>query len=188
MNFVTATIISCWIILFGYWTVSAFFQKPVSEKANFFSKLTQAILMLIPVILLIKYDFFYFFTIVIVKVSTLVNILSVIICLLGLFTAIWARTILGRNWSARVVFKKNHELIQNGPYKFVRHPIYTGFLLLFLGTALAIGRIGPFVGLVILFIGLWIKLRQEEALMLKHFGKKYLDYKKRTKALIPFLL
>ena len=52
----------------------------------------------------------------------------------GLIVALWARTILGTNWSSNVVLKEQHELIERGPYRFVRHPIYTGVLLMVLGT------------------------------------------------------
>jgi protein-S-isoprenylcysteine O-methyltransferase Ste14 len=102
-------------------------------------------------------------------------------------TCIWARRTLAGNWSSLPVLKKDHDLVQDGPYKFVRHPIYTGFLLMFLGTALAIGRLGGFIGFAVCFMGFWIKLRQEEALMIKRFRGNYLSYKKRVKALIPYL-
>ncbi len=72
---------------------------------------------------------------------------------------------LGRNWSSRVTLKVGHELIQRGPYHVVRHPIYTGLLTMVLGSAILLGYIGAFVGMLVFFAGLWIKLRQEEALM-----------------------
>jgi protein-S-isoprenylcysteine O-methyltransferase Ste14 len=107
--------------------------------------------------------------------------------LIGLIIALWARIILGGNWSASVTFKENHELIERGPYRFVRHPIYTGILLMILGTAIISGRAGPFLALIICFLVYWQKLRQEEALLTRHFPETYPGYKSRTKALIPFL-
>jgi protein-S-isoprenylcysteine O-methyltransferase Ste14 len=96
--------------------------------------------------------------------------------------------VLGGNWSGRVTFKENHELIQRGPYRFVRHPIYSGLLLMVLGTAVVLNRAGPFLGFVIYFAALGVKLRQEEALMTRHFPETYPPYKARTKALIPFII
>jgi protein-S-isoprenylcysteine O-methyltransferase Ste14 len=110
----------------------------------------------------------------------------VALAVLGLFLALWARGTLGKNWSGTVTFKENHELIERGPYALVRHPIYTAMLLMYLGTALALGRSGGLVGFPILFLSFWIKYRQEEALMLVHFGDQYRAYMKRVRALVPF--
>ncbi|MGA3145773.1 MAG: isoprenylcysteine carboxylmethyltransferase family protein, partial [Verrucomicrobiota bacterium] len=97
------------------------------------------------------------------------------------------RSGLGGNWSGSVTFKENHELIVRGPYRFVRHPIYTGILLMILGTAIISGRAVAFLALIIGFLIYWQRLRQEEALLTKHFPETYPGYKSRTKALIPFL-
>ncbi|HKA54677.1 MAG TPA: isoprenylcysteine carboxylmethyltransferase family protein, partial [Candidatus Binatia bacterium] len=105
----------------------------------------------------------------------------------GLVIAVWARITLGGNWSARVTLKENHELIQRGPYRVVRHPIYSGLLLMILGTAVLTGQVGGFVVLVFCFCGLWVKLRREEAFLTKHLTGYY-DYMLRTRALVPFVL
>jgi len=106
---------------------------------------------------------------------------------LGLCVAIWARVTLGGNWSSAVAFKENHKLVTSGPYRFVRHPIYTGMMAMFLGVAVYLGAIVSFLGILFLFASFWIKSRQEERLMEKHFPKEYGKYKKTTKALIPFV-
>ena len=54
--------------------------------------------------------------------------MGALVCLLGLFVTLWARWTLAGNWSSDVTFKQGHELIRTGPYRFVRHPIYTGIL------------------------------------------------------------
>src|SRR6266480_250020 len=61
-------------------------------------------------------------------------------------------------------------------------------LLMFLATALAAGRLGGFVGFVLCFASFWIKLRQEEALMMRHFPDEYPVYRARVKALVPFVI
>lgn len=105
----------------------------------------------------------------------------------GLLFAIWARLGLGTNWSARVVLKIDHELVTQGPYAVVRHPIYSGLLLMVTGTAIASGTYGSMLGLLLVTLGAWIKLRREEALMLRAFPDSYPGYQRRVKCLIPFV-
>ena len=73
-------------------------------------------------------------------------------------------------------------------YHYMRHPIYTGVLLMFLATVLLVGTLGAVLGLLIIFVGLWIKSKQEEALMVRHFPAQYPEYQRRVKALLPFIL
>jgi protein-S-isoprenylcysteine O-methyltransferase Ste14 len=113
---------------------------------------------------------------------------GVFLCVSGLLFAIWARVILGRNWSGVITLKEEHELIVRGPYRVVRHPIYTGILAMFAGTAIAIGYFGGFLGLLLVFVSFWLKLKREEDLMLKHFPDKYVAYQRRVKRIIPFLV
>ena len=108
-----------------------------------------------------------------------------LLVLLGLGFACWARVTLGRNWSGTVQLKQDHELVMAGPYRWVRHPIYTGILLGLLGTALVIGEWRGLLALALVAAGFWFKLRHEEALMREQFGAAYVDYMRRTKALIP---
>ena len=110
------------------------------------------------------------------------------LCVSGLVFAIWARVILGRNWSGVITLKEGHELIERGPYRVVRHPIYTGILAMFAGTAIATGYFGGFLGLLLVFVSFWLKLKREEDLMLKHFPGKYAVYQRRVKRIIPFLV
>ena len=106
----------------------------------------------------------------------------------GLAFTVWARVHLGRNWSVTVTIKKGHELITSGPYAFVRHPIYTGLLLAFLGSALALGEWRGVVALALAAGALWAKLRFEERWMREQFGEEYQSYAKRVPALVPFVL
>lgn len=106
----------------------------------------------------------------------------------GIGFAIWARLWIGRNWSGRVTIKEQHELIQNGPYAIVRHPIYSGFLLAILGTAIVHGELRGLLALPVAVVGWTLKLRLEESFMAQQFGTAYLDYKRRVKALVPFVV
>jgi protein-S-isoprenylcysteine O-methyltransferase len=106
----------------------------------------------------------------------------------GIAFALWARLWIGRNWSGQVTIKEQHELIQNGPYAIVRHPIYSGFLLAILGTAIVHGEVRAFLALPMAAIGWTFKLRLEESFMIQQFGVAYVDYKRRVKALVPFVV
>jgi len=113
---------------------------------------------------------------------------GVVIVVLGLLFAIAARNVLGRNWSGTVTLKENHELIRRGPYRYVRHPIYTGLLLAFAGSAIARGEWRGLVALAIAFIALCRKLKLEERWMIETFGDEYVRYRAEVRALIPFVL
>lgn len=105
----------------------------------------------------------------------------------GLGFTIWARRVLGTNWSAMPTIKEDHELIQRGPYRLVRHPIYTGLLLAVFGSCLAEGRVWNLAVVGMATILLIAKLKAEEALLARQFPDAYLQYRRRVKAIIPFL-
>jgi protein-S-isoprenylcysteine O-methyltransferase Ste14 len=114
--------------------------------------------------------------------------LGLLLAVAGLLFACWARAILGSNWSAVVQVKQDHELIERGPYRYVRHPIYTGLLLALVGTALLLGEWRAVLGFVIMFVSFWRKLRLEETWLSEYFGPAYGEYMQRVKALIPGVL
>ncbi|HZS07664.1 MAG TPA: isoprenylcysteine carboxylmethyltransferase family protein [Blastocatellia bacterium] len=102
--------------------------------------------------------------------------------------AVWARRHLGRNWSGAITAKVDHQLIRTGPYRFVRHPIYSAMLGMFLGTAVVSGELHGLLALVIIAVAYWRKIRIEEQHLRNVFGAEYDDYRKRSWALIPGLL
>jgi protein-S-isoprenylcysteine O-methyltransferase Ste14 len=106
---------------------------------------------------------------------------------MGLFVAIWARRHLGRNWSGEITIKVEHELIRSGPYRWLRHPIYTGLLAMYLGVALVTGEWLAIVGLAIVVFAYWRKIRLEEANLKVAFGAGYDAYRRETWALVPGL-
>ncbi len=106
----------------------------------------------------------------------------------GIGYSIWARRYLGSNWSRAVAVKKDHELITGGPYRLVRHPVYTGILLGLLGSALAVAEVRGYLAVAVIGVTLWAKLRLEEQWMRQHFGEAYAEYSRHTAALVPFVL
>lgn len=113
--------------------------------------------------------------------------LAVSITAAGLLFAIWARLHLGANWSGTVTMKVGHELIRSGPYRWVRHPIYSGLFLAFLGTALERRQIRGIFALALIYAGFFRKILKEEEFMNTLFGADYDEYKRTTGALIPHL-
>jgi protein-S-isoprenylcysteine O-methyltransferase len=111
--------------------------------------------------------------------------LALAICGVGL--SIWARLILGENWSNFPSLKQNHTLIMTGPYRLVRHPIYTGILIALLGSALQYGLVRSLLAVLTCAISLCLKVAVEEKFMVQRFGDAYLRYRRNVNALVPFL-
>lgn len=107
--------------------------------------------------------------------------------LAGILFAIWARFYLGRNWSGTITVKENHQLIQNGPYALVRHPIYTGFVFAIFGTAITIGLALSYFAAILGLIAFLARVKEEDALMAEQFRSAHTEYRNKTKKLIPFI-
>jgi protein-S-isoprenylcysteine O-methyltransferase Ste14 len=105
----------------------------------------------------------------------------------GIALAVWARLHLGRNWGMPTTQRAEPELVTSGPYRFVRHPIYTGLLTATLGTALVNNLLGLIV--VAALAGYFYYCGTvEERNLTATFPQAYPEYRTRTKMLIPFLL
>jgi protein-S-isoprenylcysteine O-methyltransferase Ste14 len=173
------------LVLLVYWIISARLVKKTQEKVPGIGVYIRSGLIVVAVVLFnIK---IYPISIKLFSFSTYTGIFSILFSMAGLVIAIAARRALAGNWNFTVTFKKEHELITRGLYKYVRHPIYSGILVILIGSVLAIGTLGALAGFIIIFIAFGLKLNQEEELMTKYFREEYLAYKKKTKALIPFI-
>jgi protein-S-isoprenylcysteine O-methyltransferase Ste14 len=180
-------IINCWLIFVAFWIVSAFKVKATLERKSFQSSLAYRILFLAGAILIGTFGWHYPMSLSLTPESEATRWAGAFVCVAGLVIAIWARWTLGSNWSSNVTFKEGHQLVKTGPYRFVRHPIYTGALVMCSAQGIQFGRLHFWLGWLIVFIGLWIKLKQEESVMLRHFPE-YADYRKQVKAIVPFVL
>lgn len=178
----------CWIAWLIYWGVMAFSTKPTIERGGFIGYRLVALILVLGWVLagrllhLSSHSWLW-------QTTFALGVVSDCIVLAGAAFTVWARITLGRNWSAEVTFKQDHELIESGPYALARHPIYTGLIAMGLGTAINYGRV---IGFVLLFAicgaVLWWKARQEERIMSRHFPDAYTGYKMRVRAIIPFVL
>ena len=106
----------------------------------------------------------------------------------GIALCCWARSHLGRLWSDNVTRKEGHRVVDSGPYRLIRHPIYTGFIVMYLGLALLCGSALALVGAAVMTIGLTLKARVEEEFLSEQLGAAaYAGYKARTPMLMPRL-
>lgn len=177
----------CWIAWVLYWLVMAFTTKRTVERRGFIGYRLVALIVFVGCFVIGR----------LLQVSTQselwqttlgLGVITDCIVVAGAAFTVWARITLGRNWSAEVTFKQDHELIESGPYALARHPIYTGLIVMTLGTVINYGR--P-LGLALLFsicASLWWKARQEERVMSRHFPDAYAAYKMRVHAIVPFVL
>lgn len=177
----------CWGIFLIFWLISAAFAKHTVWRQSIGERSKHLVLMALGAILIIDSRNFNLPDLTLWPFTLTVGVISVILAVIGLIVLLWARINLGRNWSGRVVLKENHQLITTGLYSLVRHPIYSGFLLLGLATALNYGTLLPFVGVALLMIAISIRIRAEEALMTQQFPNEYPQYMKRTKRIIPWI-
>jgi len=103
----------------------------------------------------------------------------------GIAVAFWARWHLGTNWSGVVTLKEGHELIRTGPYRAIRHPIYTGILLALLCTAITFGEVRALLAVAIAWLSFYIKARREELFLSQEFGPGFAEHKQRTGMFLP---
>lgn len=175
----TAAILLVWAGFWVYWLVAAIGSKQGSRRGRRRLPGLSLVVALIVVRL--------FGTHQLAVHSPVLRAVGVVLFLSGLGLAVWARIYLGRNWGMPMTEKEEPELVTSGPYRFVRHPIYSGLLLAVLGTALAT-NVYWLITLLILGIYFVYSARVEEGLMASNFPEAYPAYRARTKMLIPFLL
>lgn len=184
----TYIILICWLIFIVVWLVSAFRTKRTVERQSVVSALAHRIPIGLGWWMLAFPKFGPLMNWQVIPRTALSQIFGAAICVYGLVFTLWARRTLAGNWSSDVTFKRDHELIRRGPYRFVRHPIYTGLLVMCFGTAIQIGQLRGAFGVLFVAIGFWIKLSQEEHLLLRHFPDAYPVYQREVKALVPFVI
>jgi protein-S-isoprenylcysteine O-methyltransferase Ste14 len=114
------------------------------------------------------------------------TILVVVVILISLWTMFSAVRVLGKQWSLQARVLEDHKLVREGPYRFVRHPIYTGMLGMIVAGGLAWSHWTGFLIALLLFgIGTAIRVRSEEKLLREQFGAQFDDYKRSVPAVLP---
>lgn len=117
--------------------------------------------------------------------AVLTSLAGLAVEMVGLLLAVWARRVLGQYWSGEISIKAEHKLMRSGPYRVVRHPIYTALLAMYLGTTIVSGQMHALIGLVLALIAYLRKTRLEETNLVNAFGADYIEYRDKTWALLP---
>ena len=111
--------------------------------------------------------------------------IGVLLTATGVGVAFWARWHLGTNWSGVVTLKEGHELIRTGPYRRIRHPIYTGILLAVFGTMVTLGEARGLLAVAVVWLSFYWKARREESFLTQEFGEKFEAHVKQTGMFLP---
>jgi protein-S-isoprenylcysteine O-methyltransferase Ste14 len=189
MSVYRAIAASLWIAWLAFWWLSSWRGKANRRTESAASRASHVIPLAISALLLVRPPLqLGVLPWRVLPATVPVNVTGTALIAAGLLFSVWARLHLGDNWSATVTVKQDHELVRTGPYRFVRHPIYTGVLLALIGTAVARGDVQGFVADVLAGAAFWRKLRLEERWMQETFGDAYRQYRAQAKALLPFVL
>jgi protein-S-isoprenylcysteine O-methyltransferase Ste14 len=177
-----------WMVLALVWVVSALRTKRTIRSQSSASQLLYTAILVAGVYLIFaKQSGIPWLDRQLFPVTIPIVLTGLLVVLVGVAFSVWARLMLGDNWSNRVTVKENHTLVRGGPYRIVRHPIYSGILLGMLGSALQRGGIRCFAGVLICGFSFWLKTQAEERFMVQSFGEEYLQYRRKVKALAPFI-
>jgi len=176
-----------WIIFFAYWILNWKNAKPTREKRQGLGPLRLYGFLLIVIVIVIAKRLHLGAVVYILNPTPIFGIIGVLFSIVGLTIAIAARRTLGGNWSSNVELKEGHTLTTCGIYGIVRHPIYLGMFLMAMGAAMVFQSLTVLVIIFIAFAVFMTRIKREERLMMKTLPKEYPKYKKRVKALIPFV-
>lgn len=169
-----------WIVFWLYWLVEAFGAKRGTGGRR---RLPLCGVTLLAVVLLLR----VFHGGSLAVNSTILGAIGAVLFVSGLALAVWARVYLGQNWGMPMTEKAEPELVTSGPYRFVRHPIYSGLLLALVGTSLVNNLIGLIIAAVV-GVYFYYAAKTEEKNLTAAFPKAYPAYRTATKMLIPFVL
>ncbi len=177
-----------WLAIAIFWMISALSVKKSIKRQSGWQRTLYIVCVLLAFSLLFE-DYFHISLLYrsFLFQSVYWKTAGLLICTVGLAFALLARIYLGRNWSGRITVKENHELVESGPYRITRNPIYSGFLLAFCGCSMSLGQLKGYLGILLLLTCLLTKISKEEKFMQEIFGEKWESYRVRVKRLIPLL-
>jgi protein-S-isoprenylcysteine O-methyltransferase Ste14 len=178
-----------WGIFFTYWFLSSLFNKAKTERQESIAYRLLYLTLLGFAVSLIVFDPIIFGPLLwhFLPVGTISYLPGFVLLVFGLGFAVWARIHLGRYWSARISLVKNHQLIQSGPYRLVRNPIYFGALVAVFGTAIVVGEIRALIAFPLTLAAFLLKISQEERWLRERFDLEFVEYQHKVKSLIPFV-
>jgi protein-S-isoprenylcysteine O-methyltransferase Ste14 len=175
-----------WAIWALWWLAMAFFSKSTKRRESPAQRIEHLVPAMLGFALVFREGFGgTWLARPIWPTNPVLLILCVTVTILGLLFAVWARLILGSNWSGTVTIKTNHQLIRRGPYRWIRHPIYTGMLAALLATAMIQGLLSGMIGFAFVFLALYRKARREESFLSQEFGEGFSEHRQHTGMFLP---
>ena len=176
----------CWAIWAILWVAMAFFSKSTKRRESPGQRLQHVIPAMIGFLLIFREGIGSpWFTRPIFPDNPSLMLACVALTILGLLFSVWARLALGSNWSGTVTIKANHQLIRRGPYRFIRHPIYTGMLAALLATAITQQLVSGILGFVVVSFALYRKALREESFLSQEFGDAFVEHQRHTGMFLP---
>ena len=175
-----------WLLFGVYWLVSALKRKKTKQRESILQRFGYTLPLVVGFYLLSQPQARYgwlgnrFF-----PSGPFGEWLGVLVTAAGIAVALWARWHLGTNWSGVVTLKEGHELIRTGPYRTIRHPIYTGILFALLGTAITFGEVRALLMVAITWASFYVKARREESFLSQEFGPNFEEHKQHTGMFLP---
>lgn len=175
-----------WVVMMFYWNISARNIRPVARAEDLKSTQRHQLILNLGILMLFVpvpglTSQFLPPTVAAVAIGFTVQAGSALFYF-------WTKQYLGRFWSSAVAIMKDHQLVRSGPYRLIRHPLYTGMLGMFIGTVIISGQYHALIGAGLGVYAYWRKIRIEERALSEAFGAEYDDYKRHASALIPWLL
>ena len=186
-----AVVAALWVVWFLYWMISARAAKETARSESGGSRAMHVIPLLLGVLLFASAPQLFarwpWVSMHVLPWRAETYWVGVALLAAGLAFTVWARVRLGRNWSGIITVKEGHELVRSGPYRWIRHPIYTGLMVAFLGHAIAYNELRCFLGVLLCVAALLRKMSIEERFMREQFGEEYSRYAATTAALVPLV-
>lgn len=178
-----------WMLFGLYWLALALKRKRTKQRESFLQRLGYTLPLWVAFVLLLRHEAHYgWLGARFLPDSPAAGWTGALLTAVGVGMAFWARWHLGANWSANVTLKEGHELIRTGPYRTIRHPIYTGILLALLGTAVGVGEIRALLAVGIAWGSFYIKARREESFLAQEFDAGLAEHIKHTGMFLPRMM
>jgi protein-S-isoprenylcysteine O-methyltransferase Ste14 len=170
-----------WLVFISYWSAAARTAAPAQSSESAASRRVHVRLMngafLLLFVPLLRQRF--------VPDTLALTLLGLALQVAAGSLGVWARRHLGRNWSGAITVAQDHQLVRTGPYRRLRHPIYTAMIGMFVGSALAIGEWHSLLGVALIAVAYARKIPLEERSLRTVFDAEYDEYRRSTWAVVP---
>ena len=175
---------------FIYWTYEeyrSYKEKPASQSFSIMILLKRFVVILCHLLLCLQ---LIGLTLLPYQNSLSNKLLGIVFIIMATIISYVARRELGNNWAPAAAYqiKKDQQLVTSGIYSYIRHPIYLGVVLTFLGVELIVGSYLVLLFMIIVPWVAYIQSKKEEKILIEHFGQQYKEYQKKTFLFLPYLL